>query len=104
MIVQQAVDYPDQNALKETTEKLNLLPPLVTPAEVNQLRAQLADVAKGNRFLLQGGDCAELFEYCNSIQIENKLKVLLQMSLIIIWGGIHRLFNPVRKNTSDSYS
>jgi 3-deoxy-7-phosphoheptulonate synthase len=51
------------------------------------LRTQLAQVAAGDRLLLQGGDCAELFSYCSSEPIENKLKVLLQMSLVLTWGA-----------------
>lgn len=63
------------------------LPPLVTPAEVDALRAQLAEVAQGQRFLLQGGDCAERFMDCSSEPIEKKLKILLQMSLVLTWGA-----------------
>jgi 3-deoxy-7-phosphoheptulonate synthase len=54
---------------------------------VDDLRRQLAEVADNKRFLLQGGDCAETFDYCSQNPIENKLKVLLQMSLILVWGG-----------------
>lgn len=63
------------------------LPPLVTPAEVDSLRAQLAEVAEGRRFLLQGGDCAERFMDCSAEPIEKKLKILLQMSLVLTWGA-----------------
>lgn len=51
------------------------------------MRKQLKDVALGNSFLLQGGDCAELFDYCSQEPIEAKLKVLLQMSLVLTWGA-----------------
>ncbi|KAJ1673182.1 hypothetical protein EV182_005736, partial [Spiromyces aspiralis] len=53
---------------------------------VEKLRNLLKDVAEGRAFLLQGGDCAESFDYCHSAHIEDKLKVLLQMSLVLIWG------------------
>lgn len=63
------------------------LPPLVAPSEVDALRAQLAEVAEGKRFLLQGGDCAERFVDCASEPIEAKLRILLQMSLVLTWGA-----------------
>lgn len=59
----------------------------MTPAEINKLRSSLKQVALGKAFLLQGGDCAELFDYCSPSQIDSKMKLLLQMSLVIIWGG-----------------
>ena len=63
------------------------LPPLVTASEVLDLRSQLAEVALGKRFLLQGGDCAERFQDCSGDQIEKKLRILLQMSLVLTWGA-----------------
>lgn len=66
--------------------KLSCLPPLVTPWEVDHLKSQLADAAAGRRFLLQGGDCAERFEECEPVGITNKIKVLLQMSLVLVHG------------------
>lgn len=47
----------------------------------------MKDVALGKAFVLQGGDCAELFDYCTSDKIEAKVKLLLQMSLVLIWGA-----------------
>ncbi|KAI8808264.1 DAHP synthetase [Cladochytrium replicatum] len=85
--VKQDVTYENQDQLESVLNKLNRLPPLVTATEVQKLRQQLAEVAEGKRFLLQGGDCAELFDYCSQDPIESKLKVLLQMSLILVWGG-----------------
>jgi 3-deoxy-7-phosphoheptulonate synthase len=58
----------------------------VHPEEVDSLRKQLRDVAAGKKFLLQGGDCAERFLDCNQVAIEKKLKIMLQMSLIISWS------------------
>ncbi|KAI8895354.1 DAHP synthetase [Globomyces pollinis-pini] len=85
-IVQDVV-YPDQQKCDKVFDKLGQLPPLVAPGEIDRLRVYLAEVAENKRFLLQGGDCAELFEYCSQEPIENKLKVLLQMSLILVWGA-----------------
>ncbi len=63
------------------------LPPLVTPQEVDSLREQLAEVAAGRRFLLQGGDCAERFMDCAAEPIEKKLKILLQASPFVSLGA-----------------
>ena len=85
--VNQDVVYDNQEKLDKVLDKLGKLPPLVAPSEVDNLKKYLAEVAENKRFLLQGGDCAELFEYCSQEPIENKLKVLLQMSLILVWGA-----------------
>jgi 3-deoxy-7-phosphoheptulonate synthase len=66
--------------------ELSQLPPLVTSWEIERLKSQLAEAARGERFLLQGGDCAETFADCTSATIANKLKILLQMSLVLIHG------------------
>ena len=78
--------YPDQGALASTVDQLATLPPLVTSWEVERLRAQLAEAAEGKRFLLQGGACAERFDQCSAEVITNKLKILLQMSLVLTFG------------------
>jgi 3-deoxy-7-phosphoheptulonate synthase len=78
--------YPDQEALASTVEQLASLPPLVTSWEVERLRLQLAEAAEGKRFLLQGGACAERFDQCSAEIITNKLKILLQMSLVLTFG------------------
>jgi 3-deoxy-7-phosphoheptulonate synthase len=67
------------------------MPPIVHPYEIMNLRAHLKDVAQGKAFLLQGGDCAELFDYCEQSAIESKIKLLLQMSLVLIWGTNKRV-------------
>ncbi|MEJ2535016.1 MAG: 3-deoxy-7-phosphoheptulonate synthase class II [Gammaproteobacteria bacterium] len=82
---QQAV-YPDAAALASALDELSELPPLVTSWEILALRDQIAEAQRGERFLLQGGDCAESFAECNSDVITNRLKVLLQMSLILVHG------------------
>ena len=78
--------YPDAAALKEAAGELAKLPPLVTSWEIERLKEQLGEAADGKRFLLQGGDCAEQFKGCNSDEITAKLKILLQMSLVMVQG------------------
>ncbi|NNE45892.1 MAG: 3-deoxy-7-phosphoheptulonate synthase class II [Rhodothermales bacterium] len=78
--------YPDSAALEETLAKLSGLPPLVTSWEIERLNHQLAEVAEGKRFLLQGGDCAESLADCESGVITRRLKILLQMSLVLVYG------------------
>ena len=78
--------YPDAEALAEVQEELRSLPPLVTSWEILALKQQLAEAQEGRRFLLQGGDCAENFAECSSDVISNRLKVLLQMSLVLVHG------------------
>lgn len=85
-IVQDVV-YDDEIQVEAALEKLESLPPLVHPAEIEKLKKKLHDAAEGRAFLLQGGDCAELFDYCNEDRIDAHLKVLLQMSLVLIWGS-----------------
>jgi len=78
--------YPDPVALDASLHELKRLPPLVTSWEILSLKQQLADAQEGKRFLLQGGDCAENFSDCESTTISNRLKVLLQMSLVLVHG------------------
>ncbi|KAH9893073.1 phospho-2-dehydro-3-deoxyheptonate aldolase-like protein [Xylariomycetidae sp. FL2044] len=85
--VKQSPEYPDINALKKATNELSRLPPIVHAHEINKLKETLRDVAAGNAFMLQGGDCAELFDYCRQDAIETKIKLLLQMSLVLIYGA-----------------
>ncbi|KGT85006.1 phospho-2-dehydro-3-deoxyheptonate aldolase, partial [Xanthomonas vasicola] len=78
--------YPDEAALQTAMRELGQLPPLVTSWEIFALKRQLAEAQEGKRFLLQGGDCAENFSDCESGTISNRLKVLLQMSLVLVHG------------------
>jgi len=78
--------YPDPAALDSALSELRTLPPLVTSWEIMALKRQLAEAQEGKRFLLQGGDCAESFADCESGIISNRLKVLLQMSLVLVHG------------------
>ena len=78
--------YPDPDALAEVQDELRALPPLVTSREILALKQHLAEAQEGKRFLLQGGDCAETFAECSSEIISNRMKVLLQMSLVLVHG------------------
>ena len=78
--------YPDDAALQATLTQLSRLPPLVTSWEVETLKSQIAEAQVGERFLLQGGDCSERFSDCESDSITAKLKILLQMSLVLTHG------------------
>jgi len=82
----QQATYPSEEALNRMVAQLSNLPPLVTSWEVEALKSQLAEAAEGRRFVLQGGDCAENFDDCSSPIITNKLKILLQMSLLLVHG------------------
>lgn len=84
--VKQDAVYSDRKAVEKSLAKLQRLPPIVTPTEIVKLKQSLRDVALGKAILLQGGDCAELFDYCEEGSIEAKMKLLLQMSLVLIWG------------------
>lgn len=85
-IAKQQANYPDKAALQAALDELSNLPPLVTSWEILALKEQIAQAQAGNRFFLQGGDCAESFAECNSEVITNRLKVLLQMSLTLTHG------------------
>ena len=84
---QQQPEYPDASELERALARLAELPPLVVPEEVDRLRGLLAEAAAGRRFLLQGGDCAEQFRDCTPDRIADKLRVLLQMSVVLTHVG-----------------
>ncbi|GAA1920343.1 3-deoxy-7-phosphoheptulonate synthase class II [Streptomyces sodiiphilus] len=83
----QQPDYPDQDALRGVIEDLQGYPPLVFAGECDQLRERLGAVARGEAFLLQGGDCAEAFDQVGADQIRAKLKTLLQMSAVLTYAA-----------------
>jgi len=85
-IVQQP-QYPDQDALKSVESQLNSAPPLVFAEETRSLFKQLEDVCEGKAFLLQGGDCAESFSDFNAANIRDTFKTLLQMAVVLTYGG-----------------
>ncbi|MCA9191208.1 MAG: 3-deoxy-7-phosphoheptulonate synthase class II [Planctomycetales bacterium] len=83
--------YNDLEYLNEVLAVLRRLPPLVTSWEVDRLRDQIAEAQAGNAWVLQGGDCAESYDDCHSEAIASKLKVLLQMSLVLVFGSRKRI-------------
>jgi 3-deoxy-7-phosphoheptulonate synthase len=85
-VAQQQPTYADLKALENTVAKLSRLPPVVVSWEIEALRERLAAAQRGQAFLLQGGDCAETFADCESDTIAKKLKILLQMSLVLLHG------------------
>lgn len=106
--IQQAA-YADEAQLTSVLDQLKQNPPLVTSWEIEALREQLAEAASGKRFLLQGGDCAESFDDCKVGFIKNRLKILLQMSIVLIYGlqmpvvRVGRFAGQYAKPRSDSH-
>ncbi|KAJ4466457.1 DAHP synthetase [Lentinula edodes] len=85
--VAQDVEYPDRKGLSKVLSKLETLPPLVTPSEIERLRYQLSLVQRNEAFLLHAGDCAESFDACTNENISAKIGLILSFSLILIWGA-----------------
>jgi 3-deoxy-7-phosphoheptulonate synthase len=92
----QTVTYPDCAALKQILDALIALPPLVTSWEIESLKEQLAAAQRGDVFVLQGGACAERLEDCRPEPIVAKLKILLQMSLVLAYGTRRRVLRVGR--------
>lgn len=95
-VATQQPTYDNPAELADVVDQLAKLPPLVTSWEIESLRSQLAEAVAGRRFLLMGGDCAEVFEECGSGVIANKLKILLQMSLVLLHGGKRKVIRVGR--------
>lgn len=85
--IKQQPAWPDSAVLGAVTAELAKLPPLVFAGEVDQLKARLARVARGDAFLLQGGDCAETFEGATADKIRNRVKTILQMAVVLTYGA-----------------
>jgi 3-deoxy-7-phosphoheptulonate synthase len=83
---QQQPKYANPAQLEQVVAELAKLPPIVVSWEIDSLRERLAAAQRGQAFLLQGGDCAETYAECESDQIAKKLKILLQMSLVLLHG------------------
>jgi len=83
----QMPDYPDPAALASAEQRLAAYPPLVFAGEARDLMAQLARAAEGKAFLLQGGDCAESFAEFKADNIRDTFKVLLQMTVVLMYGA-----------------
>ncbi len=99
----QQPEWPDPAALDDAVKRLSGMPPLVFAGEARILTDRLAQVAAGKAFLLQAGDCAESFDDFTADAIRDKLKVILQMAVVLTYasgvpsrqGGPHR--RPVRQ-------
>jgi 3-deoxy-7-phosphoheptulonate synthase len=85
--IRQMPEYPDAAALGAVEQKLKNFPPLVFAGEARALKASLAKVAEGKAVLLQGGDCAESFAEFSANNIRDSFKVLLQMTVVLMYGG-----------------
>ena len=85
--IEQQPDYPDKAALARAEATLAAMPPLVFAGEARRLKSLLANVANGNAFLLQGGDCAESFAEFNANTIRDTFRVLLQMAVALTFAG-----------------
>ena len=85
--IKQQPEYKDPSKLQGILDEISQLPPLVFHGEIDQLKTHLAKAGRGESFLLQGGDCAERFVDCNSDAITRKLKILLQMSVVLCYGA-----------------
>jgi 3-deoxy-7-phosphoheptulonate synthase len=83
----QQPDWPDEAALDQALKHLASLPPLVFAGEARQLTATLGDVAAGRAFLLQAGDCAESFDQFSANNIRDKLKIILQMAVVLTYSS-----------------
>ncbi|MFI7292829.1 class II 3-deoxy-7-phosphoheptulonate synthase [Streptomyces sp. NPDC050121] len=79
--------WPDEHALGAVLCDLAAAPPLVFAGECDQLRTRLASVARGEAFLLQGGDCAESFDAVSADQVRDKIKTLLQMAAVLTYAS-----------------
>jgi len=85
--IKQVPNYQSQEELSAVEERLKSFPPLVFAGEARNLKAQLAEVCEGRAFLLQGGDCAESFAEHHADNIRDTFRVLLQMSIVLTFGG-----------------
>src|SRR5881398_2004223 len=83
----QQPQWPDEGRLDDVLKRLATLPPLVFAGEARRLTAALEDVAQGRAFLLQAGDCAESFDGFSADSIRDKLKVILQMAVVLTYGS-----------------
>ncbi len=84
---EQQPDWEKSEVYSKVISEISGYPPLVFAGEVRALKQQLGDAAQGNGFLIQGGDCAETFDDFRADSIRDKLKILLQMSVVLTYGA-----------------
>ncbi|KDO60718.1 hypothetical protein CISIN_1g009610mg [Citrus sinensis] len=105
----QLPEYPDKAQLETVLKTLEDFPPLVFAGEARSLEERLAEAAMGNAFLLQGGDCAESFKEFNANNIRDTFRVLLQMGVVLMFGGqmpiikVGRMAGQFAKPRSDPF-
>jgi len=95
----QLPEYPNQEDLESVLKTLDAFPPIVFAGEARTLEEHLGEAAMGNAFLLQGGDCAESFKEFNANNIRDTFRIILQMSVVMMFGGQM----PVIKVTTLNY-
>jgi 3-deoxy-7-phosphoheptulonate synthase len=84
---EQQPEWPDRTELERVVDELRGYPPLVFAGEARQLQASLAAAAEGRAFVLQAGDCAESFADFSAISIRERLRVILQMAVVLMYGS-----------------
>ncbi|MGF2531686.1 3-deoxy-7-phosphoheptulonate synthase, partial [Ralstonia pseudosolanacearum] len=105
----QLPEYPNQQEFESVLQTLEAFPPIVFAGEARKLEERLAEAAMGNAFLLQGGDCAESFKEFNAINIRDTFRILLQMGVVLMYGGqvpvikVGRMAGQFAKPRSDSF-
>ncbi|HET9600377.1 MAG TPA: 3-deoxy-7-phosphoheptulonate synthase, partial [Acidimicrobiales bacterium] len=82
----QQPEWPDEADLERAIKQISSYPPLVFAGEARALQSSLAKVAAGNAFLLQAGDCAESFDDFSAVSIREKLRVILQMAVVLTYS------------------
>ncbi|KAI5582491.1 hypothetical protein BDE02_07G089800 [Populus trichocarpa] len=105
----QLPEYPDANELQSVLKTIEAFPPIVFAGEARSLEERLAEAAMGNAFLLQGGDCAESFKEFSAINIRDTFRIMLQMSVVLMFGGqmpiikVGRMAGQFAKPRSDPF-
>ncbi|NLA65419.1 MAG: 3-deoxy-7-phosphoheptulonate synthase class II [Leucobacter sp.] len=87
LVAKQQPNWSDREAVAEASQDLASQPPLVFAGEVDRLRTRLAQAARGEAFLLQGGDCAETFAGATADKIRDRVKTMLQMAVVLTYGA-----------------
>ncbi len=107
--IKQQPKYKDEKQLEFVDAKLRTLPPLASPNEARRLKKELSLAAKGKAFLLQGGDCAESFAEFNEVNLRDFFRVILQMTVALMYGAgvpvvkVGRIAGQFSKPRSDEY-
>ena len=83
----QQPSWPDDGSLERVRETLATYPPLVFAGECDDLRTRLAAASRGEAFVLQGGDCAEMFASATADNIRDRVKTILQMAAVLTYGA-----------------